>query len=351
MSRHGSLAEQLAPLLAYRNRPQEEYEPLRTNWNLTHDNDNYDEGDEDQRSDIKDFHIERRINIRPTLGEIAREISAAEYREVPYCEGVDSKYGTDFFCGSRGALQKSYPYPVGGDIEFGIHIDRKKKPRKVITRIGKLRFSNGHVTERAYTRGPDGKVIAFDAEVPVGAMLGTSENQERVLGGNRKGVAQSNAYFAELLEVNLPNKVKTVKRQRHVKVSKDETRADLAKAYSNTPTLPPVKRCPPGFPWQTSSVAELFMGMKKFPKGQSGSLMWQDISTAMTQREMWEETIAELSREDVATLDAALTSRSFAEVGEKSGLSRHYADKRSGGRRRLLAANENLANAIKKFVA
>ncbi|WP_433762607.1 hypothetical protein [Brucella anthropi] len=351
MSRHGSIAEQLAPLMAYRNRPQEEYESLRTNWNLTHDNDNYDEGDEDQRSDIKDFHIERRINIRPTLGEIEREIAKAEYIDVPYCEGVDSENSTDFDCGSRGALQKSYPYPVSGDIEFGIHIDRRKKPRKVITRIGRLRFSNGHVTERAYTRGPDGKVIALDAKMPVGAMLGTSENQERVLGGNRKGVAQSNAYFAELLEANLPNKMKTKKRQRYVKVSKEETRADLAKAYANTPSLPPVKRCPPGFPWQPSTVAELFMGMKKFPKGQSGSILWQDISTAITNRQMWEEVLAELSREEVATLDAALTSRSFAEVGEKLGMPSHFADKKGGGKRRLLAANENLANAIKKFVA
>jgi len=119
---------------------------------------------------------------------------------------------------------------------------------EAFTCIGKLRFSNGQVTERAYTRGPDGKLIAFDTKVPVGAMLGTSENQERVLGGNRKGVAKRNAYFAELLEASLPNKTKTKKRQRYVKVSKEETRADLAKAYANTPTLPPIQRCPPGFP-------------------------------------------------------------------------------------------------------
>jgi len=350
MTRHGSIAEQLAPLMAYRNRPQEEYEPLRTNWNLTHDNDNYDEGDEDQRSDIKDFHIERRINIRPTLGEIEREIAKAEYRKVPYCGKIDSGHSRYRFS-DRGPDEKSYSHPVGGDIEIGTHIDGKGKRHKVVTRIGKLRFSNGHATERAYTRGPDGKVIAFDAEVPVGAMLGTSEDQERVLGGNRKGVGESNAYFAELLEANLPNKVKTKKRQRYVKVSKDETRADLARAYANTPKLPSVQRCPPGFPWQPSSVAELFMGMKKFPKGQPGSLMWQDVSTALADREVWEETLAELSREDVATLDAALTSRSFAEVGEKLGMPSHFADKKGGGKRRLLAANENLANAIKKFVA
>jgi len=295
MSRHGSLAEQLAPLLAYRNRPQDDYSPIQTNWNLTHDNDNYDEGDEDQRSDIKDFQIERRINIRPTLGEITREIAKAECREVPYCVQVNSGESRYRFS-DRGPKEKSYPYPVGGDIEFGTHIDGKGKRHKVVTRIGKLRFSNGHVTERDYKRAPDGKVVAFDAKMPVSAMLGTSENQERVLGGNRKGIAKSNAYFAELLEANLPNKAKTKKRQRYVKVSKEEVRADLAKAYANTPSLPPVKRCPPGFPWQPSSVAELFMGMKKFPKGQSGSIMWQDISTAITNREMWEEVLAELSR-------------------------------------------------------
>lgn len=345
MSRNGSMADQLAPLMAYRNRPRDDYEPMQTNWNRIVAKDNLDHGDDSQRSDIKDFHVERRINIRPTIGEIEREIVKADYREVAYCPSRTSKKG------SRGKGEKSYPYPVSGDIEFGEHVDNSGKSHKVVTRIGKLRFSNGHATERAYKRGPDGKVVSYDATVPVGAMLGASEEQERVLGGNKKGVTTSNAYFAEILEANLPNKTKSIKRKPFTKTTKEEARADLAKAYANTLVLPPVTRCPPGLPWQPAAVAELFLGMKKLPKGDPGSLQWQDVSTAIADREVWEATLGALSQRDIETLDASMKARSFAEVGVKIGLSTFYADKRSGGKRALLAANDNLAAAIKKYAA
>lgn len=330
-SRHGSIADQLKALLAYRNKPEGDYEPSISNWEI------FVNSNHSSPEDTKGFTVERRWSIRPTIGELSREADKAGYELRK--NASRKKNGGDFL------------YPVSGDVEYGVHVDDKGREHKVVTRIGKLRFSNGKDTERAYAYGPDGNVVMYDARLPVGAILNTSETQERVLGGGNKGQAQSNAYFTEIFPSNLPNKAQKAARHPYVKVSKDQTRADLQEAYENTPVLPTVTKCPPGMPWQPSTVRDMFLGIKKSAKGDSGATMWQDISTAMVEKEIWEETLSELSKRDVAALDASLTARNLEEVGVAVGQSPIYANKKSGGRKALLAANDNLANAIKKLSA
>lgn len=329
-SRHGSIADQLKAILAYRSKPEGNFEPVSSNWEI------FVSANHSSPDETKDFTVERRWSIRPTIGELSRELAKAEY--------------TTKKDASRKTIGRGFLYPVSGDVEFGAYTDDKGQQNKIVVRIGKLRFSNGSDTERAYTYGPDGNVVMYDARLPVGAMINTSESQERVLGGANKRQAQSNAYFTEIFPSNLPNKAKKAPRSQYAKVSKEETRAELQAAYNNTPELPPITKCPPGMPWQPSNVADMFLGVKKSVSGASGSAMWQDISKALVDREVWEEMLASLPNQDVAVLEASLTACNMTEVGVAVGQGKEYA-RRKGGKRALVAANDNLRAAIKKYVA
>lgn len=332
--RHASLSEQLKTLMAYRNRPEGEYEPLQTNWTASVANDNA------SPEEMAEMRIERRWSMRPTENEIMTSVEQADYKDVPRQARL-------------GIKAEAFPYPVSGDVEYGVHIDENDKSHKVVVRIGKLHFSNGSDTEKAFTYGPDGQVIMFDARMPVGAMLKTQDKQERVLGGEDAAVdvSKSNAYFTGILKAQKAGKVIRAQRQLGKSYNHEEAKAMLKAAIANTAIMPEITKCPTGLPWQPANISSMFMGCKKDGKGESGSVAWQDCSTAMVDRDIWAATVASLSEKDVRVLDVALEAGSFSDIGVAAGMSKNYADKKGGGKRRLLAANDNLMSAINNYAA
>lgn len=298
MTRHASLSEQLKALLAYRNRPEGPVEPVQTNWTTVATNDNA------SPDEVEDFSFERNLLVTPSVQEITRQVKT-------------------------------------GDVE--------RNESGQVVRIGKLRFSDGKQTERAYTTGPDGDVIQMDARMPAGAMLGAVEKAKEQSGGKgytQAQAEQSNLFFARMLGTIEPRYVRRTKRKNGPSLTADESRIELAKAIENTDVMPRVKRYRPGLPCGAKRVADCFLGMQKGKKGESGAIAWEDIATHKVNRELWEETLAYLSERDVSTLDKAMEARTLADI--YPGGSERGARKR--GMRLLLEANDNL-NAARKFAA
>ena len=312
MSRHGSLAEQLAALKAFVNRPEGEVEPIQTNWSVVAANDNNPE-------DYADVHTERRVSIRPTLPEIERQVK----------DGAEE----------RGAAST-----------MEVFVDKEWKTVEVpgpITRIGKLQFSDGTQTERCMMAGIDGEPVVGQIRMPVGAMLNTKEVQERQLGGSGVSPGESNAWFCEAFDVDNRQYIAGGKRRKGQNYTRDEAAEMLAKAIANTPVMPDVYYCEDGIALGTARVADNFIGMKKSPKGNGGAIAWQDLSDKIAEREIFIEAERQLDTKDRDVLQAAKTARSMSDIGG-SGHKRS-AEKR--GRRYLLAANDNLAIVIKKLSA
>lgn len=298
MTRHASLAEQLKTLLAYRNRPEGEPEPIKTNWTTTVANDNVDP------EEVEDYSFERNLLVTPSTQEIMRQVRA-------------------------------------GDIA--------RNDAGQIVRIGKLRFSDGTQTERAYTLGPDGDVIQMDVRMPAGAMLGATERAKEQSGGKgytQAQLEQSNLFFAAMLGTIEPRYIKRTKRRNGPSLNAEQSRIELAKAIANTDVMPIVKRYKPGLPCGGQRVADSFLGMQKGKKGESGAIAWEDIATHKVNREIWDETIAALSTEDTETLNTAMKGKTLREIGEAHGFVGKRAERM--GKKILRAANDNLAAALKK---
>lgn len=299
MARHGSLAEQLAALLAYRNRPEGPVEPMGSNWTVVPSNNNA------SADELAEFGHERKILTTPSVEEIMRQVES-------------------------------------GDIE--------KNEAGQTVRIGTLRFSDGTQTERAYKFGPDNKLVQFDAVMPAGAMLGCREKSDVALGGKGYSAAdtkRSNEFFAETLGTLPARFIRRSSRRNGPGYSRDEVQAMLDAAVANTPVMPEVKRFPPGLPCGSERVADSFNGMKVAVSSVSGAVGWQDISDAIVQREIWDAALAGMSAEKIDTLDKAIAAKTMAEISP--GGTARGARKR--GRRELLAANDNLAFALKKHSA
>lgn len=296
MARHSSLAEQLAAVLEFAKRPESRQEPVQTNWSTVAANDN-------DPIVVEEYSEERRVSIRPTIGEIMRSVESG-------------------------------------------HTERNSAGQ--IVRIGRFRFSDGTQTERCTMYGIDGKPIEGDITMPVGAMLGTSEAQERTLGGSGVGKGESNAFFAEIFDVANRKYTPGGKKRRGKNYTAEESRALLAQAIANTKAMPDVEYCEDGMALGSANVADNFIGMKKSPKGNGGSISWQDLSEKISQREEWEAVERELSRKDLAVLDAVTSARNMSQVGQSIGFTGKHAERR--GKRALLAANDNLARAIRAYV-
>lgn len=300
-SRHGYMANGMRALLAYRNRPEGKQEQLKTNWTTIPTNDNA------SPDEIADFGHERSWRMTPSIKAIAREM----HKE---------------------------PVVVRGHT----------------VAIGKLRFSDGTQTEKAYMLGPEGAVIQYDARMPAGAMLGTRDKPEATLGGGVKqsDITASNSYFADVFctdERHYKAGKKRKKRETDKSYTPAESQAMLDAAIANTEELPPVTICPPGLPLGSAAVAESFVGMKKGRNGDSASIAWEDIATSIVQREVWEQALSALSDNDKAALDASCSAAMMEDVGIAIGQSRKYARYNGGGRRALIAANNNLTEAIRKY--
>lgn len=294
MARHADFADQL---LAWRNKPEGPIEPVKTNWTVVAANDNNPE-------DIEGLRIEKRREMIPSVEAIMRSARS-------------------------------------NDVE--------RNEAGQVVRIGTLRFSDGGQTERAYCHGPEGKLVRYDAIMPVGAMLGTSEKAkvEAGAGDDPAEVTASNHYFVEILNAapfrHLPG---GRNKKRGKSYTSTESAEMLAAAWVNTdPSKVTYTYGPVALPCGGNKVADSFVGMRKAGCADSGSIAWEDIATSMVNREMWMETIDALSKEDVATLDYSMVARNMREVGEKHGFVGKRAERM--GKKILAASNDNLGVAMK----
>jgi len=286
------MADQLKTLLEYRSRPEirEPIVPVKTNWTATQANDIA------APEEMADLHIDRQREIIPSIAEIMREANTGEV--------------------------------VRNDVG-------------AIIAIGKLHFSDGTNKERAYTRGPEGKIIRYDAPMPVGAMLHAKERLTRDRGPSQR-THISDGRLASLMGVAHREHAPGNRTKRTGKsYSAIESKAMLAAAIANTPKMPEPVICQPGLAAGSIGASDAFFGMKKGKKGESGAIGWQDVCSMMVERETWEATERYLSERDVTALDAAMDAGSVTHVGTSLGYGAEYS-RRKGGMRALLAANDNL---------
>lgn len=296
------LARQFTALLAYCHRPEGPHEPLGTNWTTIAANTNAN------TDEVKALRHLRKVIMMPSVDYIMEQVA------------------TD---------------------------DVERNEAGLIVRIGKLRFSDGTQTEWTLRLQPGSttQVEGYYRRMRAGAMLGTREEPDVALGGSpdsNEDVAVSNAYFADVLGTAPARYIRRGRRAKHVRVTRHMAQAWLDEAIANTPVMPAIKYYPAGLPCGGKRIADSFLGMQTTSgSGNGGSIAWQDISDAIASREQWEESIRSMSAEDIATLDAAQTARTWADISP--GGSVQGARKR--GHKLLQAANDNLAAALRKSAA
>lgn len=333
---HKRKGSDLSAVLAWRDPPSGS--PLPSKW-PTVANDNRPGGsDADQEEAQYAPEMVREIipggNKITDEGAIMSSVERAEYRDVTMAD-FEKKKGE----------HEVYRYPVGGDVEYGVCIDDDNRQHKVVVRIGKLRFSDGTQTELALVRDAVGKVVEKRVRMPVGAMLGQRERLRQEKGGTPVWGANNTAWRDWLGDPIKPRRLKSGPVVRGKNYSVTESRAILAEAIANTPVMPTVTQCPPGLPHKPERVADMFLAGKKSTCSGGGAASWQDDASAMVTAAAWKKARAEMLDEDVAILDAAMKARNYGDVGAVVGKSR------KAGPRLLRAANDNLAIAIKKYVA
>lgn len=317
------LAEQLTALMELRNRPDSPPDPLQSSWSVEPGAIIVEADAEECGVVAEKFSEDLLLEITPSLRQIAHEI---EFGEVIY--------------GKTAPVMEDRPEPV----------------HRQVLEIGKLKFSDGEKHERAYKRGLDGEVVAYMRKMPLGAMLGTTEKLGGTHGsGPPSAVVISNTNLTHCLQPETGEKIKQRsyipsirKRRTGHSVSIEHSRSLLEQAIANTPVMPPVTICPPGIASGTAHYSDQFIGMKVGSTGKGGAPNWVDFYVAGRDHEEWMETIGEVEEKHAKVLNAALGARSFKEVGVAVGQSSFYADKKGGGKRALVAANDNLAAVIKK---
>ncbi|QQF02903.1 hypothetical protein [Sinorhizobium meliloti] len=335
--RHRDLSE-LSALLAMRSRPTgvaegvhpEPAPAVSTNWRLTPANDNKQPED--------GFGTERAVEYIPSEQELENSFAKVivRYRPEPM-----------MLAGGRHEAQRAgreiHAIPVEGDFGYGTHVDEDGNQHKVITRIGKLRFSDGTQTERGHKLVLE-KVVEAQIDMPVGAMLGGREKSKRDKGGEEDS-SGSNTHYRWMVDgrTATPPKLRPKKQERE-KTTKAEDRQALADAYANTPVMPDIKRYPDGFPASPTNLRQLFIGGRKGKNGESGSQAWQDIYSEKQERDRFQRGLDAMQDAHVRVLTEAMSAKSLAELGETRGYKgRHAID---AGRRLLRAANDNFLKAM-----
>ncbi|WP_201270016.1 hypothetical protein [Sinorhizobium meliloti] len=335
--RHRDLSE-LSALLAMRSRPAgvaegvpaEQTPQISSNWRLTPANDNKQPED--------GFGTERAVEYVPSEQDLENSFAKVtlRYRQEPMMFAFGRHR-------QQRASREIHAIPVDGDFEYGTHVDEDGNHHKVITRIGKLRFSDGTQTERGKKLVMD-KVVDAQIDMPVGAMLGGRERSTRDKGGE-EDCSGSNAHYRWMVDgrTATPPKLRPKKQERE-KTTKAQDRQALADAYANTPVMPEIKRYPDGFPASPTNLRQLFIGGRKGKKGESGSQAWEDIYTEKENREKFQRGLDAMQDAHVRVLTEAMSVKSLAELGETRGYKgRHAID---AGRRLLRAANDNFLKAM-----
>lgn len=360
--RHRDLA-QLDAILAFHRRPDgvaeavqpEPAAPVKTNWNLIPENDNRAPEDGSGR--------EQAVEYIPSIPAIEAAMATVEVRHRAEPMMMSSKVGgyIDQDWESRRSGREVHGIVTGGDVEYGWHVtnridengDRQEKKHRTITRIGRLRFSDGTQKERG-DKLSMGRVVSALIEMPVGSMLRCREKATRDKGAVQDPVelACTMDYFAGkndppgLFDAQPAGRVKKKPRsQRTGPKTKEEAHQWLADAIANTPSMPPVKKCPDGFPAGPRNLAHLFPGLVKVATGGSGSQAWDGIASALEERNEWHAVLQGMKEEHVEILTRASNAKSLQELGEIRGYKGKYAI--AAGRRLLVAANDNYLTARK----
>ncbi|TCR07252.1 hypothetical protein [Neorhizobium sp. JUb45] len=296
MARHGSLAEQLGGFRIFATAPDHEPDPLQTTWTTTAANDNNPE-------DVEELKHDRKRLVTPSVQEIMKNVATGE-------------------------------------------LERNQSGQ--ITKIGRLKFSDGTQTEKAFRFTIDGKLEEYSARMTTGAMLGCRDKVDTALGGeiNPQEITDSNNYFAAMLDTKKPRYV-TGRRHKgpRVKLTHDEAKAELAAAYANTDMAKVTfTRYPDGLPCGSQRVADSFLGMQKTTCAGGGSVMWQDIVSQREDRREWLEAKDGMAEHHFKTLTDAAKAGSLKQLGQARGYSGQYAIE--AGRRLLVAANDNFEQAL-----
>ncbi|MGN6307299.1 MAG: hypothetical protein ACTHNH_20980 [Mesorhizobium sp.] len=327
-------AKDMAPVLAYRNGPPAA--GLQTNWSLTPSGTLVFDPEND--AEESSYSTESRHEIRPSEDLTMAGLKGVEFREFRHAKE-----------GGGGEVEL---VPVPGDrVEYGVHIESREvdgekvdTKHKVVTRLGRWRFSDGEQTEKTHKR-LDGKIIAVRAKMRVGAMLGMREDANQPRGGEGSH-AGSKPYFEAMLGAK-HRYIKGTVRKKGKSYSRDESAAMLAAAIANTPEMPPMTKCAPGIASGGNyRPSDLFIGMKKSTCAGGGAMNWQDAIDAEENRKAWFAWVASLKDEDRKVLDIAKTARSHEDVGHSLGFTGSYA--RKAGRRAIRAANDNAREIMKK---
>ncbi|WP_201273050.1 hypothetical protein [Sinorhizobium meliloti] len=335
--RHRDLSE-LSALLAMRSRPAgvaegvpaEPTPQISSNWRLTPANDNKQPED--------GFGTERAVEYIPSEQELENSYAkvVVRYRPEPM-----------MLAGGRHEAQRAsreiHAIPVEGDFGYGTHVDEDGNQHKVITRMGKLRFSDGAQTERGHKLVLE-KVVEAQISMPVGAMLGGREKSTRDKGGE-EDCSGSNSHYRWMVDgrTATPPKLRPKKQERE-KTTKAQDRQALGDAYANTPVMPEIKKYPDGFPASPTNLRQLFVGGRKGKKGESGSQAWEDIYCEKQERDRFQRGLDAMQDAHVRVLTEAMSAKSLAELGETRGYKgRHAID---AGRRLLRAANDNFLKAM-----
>lgn len=294
-----SLADQLSAVLTYRNTPDHTPEPIQSMWSVVPANDNAPAA---KREGVR---VEKLVKVTPSVEDIQRAMRG------------------DWAWNSDGKL----------------------------VAIGHLRFSDGKQTEPAMVRMADGTVERQWVRVRAGAMLGCTETITDEAGGKSQNVTISNAAFTERMGLPNRNFIPAKKRRKGKSLTSAESRALIDAAVANTAIMPSVTVCPPGVASGTAQYSDQFLGMKIGSTGKGGLIQWVDLYVAGLEHQQWMDAVKSLDTKDRLALDAAVSAGSLADVGVAVGQARKYAAHNKGGRRALIAANDNLAAAIKAYVA
>lgn len=314
----GSFADAIPAILAFRNRPDSPPDPLRSSW-TTDPSTVIPDGDFDGDDKPEKMAEDLLLEITPSLSQIMFQVK-------------------------HGAVVKN--------------------ERGQILSIGKLKFSYKNEHERVTCNGANG-VETRMLKLPPGAMLGTTEKLGAAHGGSAPAVVTiSNRNLTGRLmgwvldeagkETDVPNGWRAYIpggiRRKGKNLTASQSRALIAEAIANTPKLPAVTVCAPGVASGTARYSDQFIGMKVGSAGKGGAPNWTDEFMAMRDHEEWQATVRAVEPKHLKVVEAAMVAQTFGEIGVAAGQAREYA-RRKGGKRALLAANDNFVTAMRKSAA
>lgn len=196
-----------------------------------------------------------------------------------------------------------------------------------IVSIGRLRFSDGSQHEQAICAGVD-SAVKRKVRMPAGAMLGCTEDSETPLGAGTKPSA--NAYVADLFKMTTPKYKARGEVRKGRNYSRGEARTMLAEAIRNTDTMPPITLLPDSLPGGTNDIGSCFVGLAMQPKGNGGSVGWEDMCSRLIERETYEAQVRALSDDERDTIVRLRTARNMEDIG---GIGSKRTKYRRGGKK------------------